>query len=493
MPMEKHGKTSRYTLLPIKKSNGSVLYYACDFSEKLGSTVYKGYPCTLKKPGTTDLTPRLIDKAALDFNKEKPVALKLYDGTHHPSPYQFYASEIGVLNIEGRDALIMDFIDGFHIYPDAQDNPKLKQLTFFQAVDITWQLILGLNHFHYNNTSGPAIVHGDIKGENIQIKFTEIDDEQGKKYKIDAVYLDLDYAKPIINKIQVAQGTPEHIAIEILNGSYSEASDFFALSPILLSIFGAQNPFRKILEFRNSNLQMQHDELIKKLRDITFCTDGLFTHFEKKPELFICQMVEHFIIKMGEKDKENRPSPDAILEFFTSLRQLCLVDAKSSKDRDIYLLRLYVAAQNGDWLKNKKYQNLFISLDKNLQDRLLNLMNQEHTTLLYKAAQESKAPLILMEQLRKNIANYLTKQSRSFKDPSFIDSLFFSPITRKDIHWLISCFEQQNYANYHAPENAARRKKLENYTDKKLALLISIVAEGMIQPHELSGSEKLLS
>lgn len=114
-------------------------------------------------------------------------------------------------------------------------------------------------------------------------------------------FLDLDYAKPIIDTPQIPQGTPEHIAIEILNGYYSESSDFFALSPLLLSLFGADNPLKKIIEFGNDNVHMKREELIRKFRDIGFCTDGLFEHFKKKPDLFICELVKNFILKMGKK------------------------------------------------------------------------------------------------------------------------------------------------------------------------------------------------
>ncbi len=483
---EKDNEFSLCTLFPVQKNNGRVVYYSCDFSEELGGDVYKGYHCTFINPDVTYLKPCRITKEELDINKELPVAIKLYDGKQHPSAYQFYASKIATLNMDNRDVLIMDFVDGFHIYPDLQDNPQLKQLTFFQAVDIAWQLILGLNHLHYKNTSGPSIVHGDIKGENIKISLKLAKDN---KYKIDVSYLDLDYAKPIVSRVQDVQGTPEHLALELLDGYYSEASDFFALSPLLLSIFGAHNPLQKIIEFRDSHKHMEPAELVRKFRDIDFCTKGLFEHFDKKVEPFVCQLIERFILKMGEKNKQNRPSADAVLEFFTALRQLNLAD-ESTEDRDSYLLRLFVIAQDERWLTDKKYQTLFFNLDENLQNRLIALMNINHSIPLYRAAQENSASVTLVDELRKNIASYLSQKSAVLKPPSKLVSIFFSPVTQKEVQWLLQCYEHNDVVDFYSSKNEKIRIKLEQCTEKTIAPLIAIVAEGIKKPVGVSELSK---
>ncbi|HHF7368408.1 TPA: hypothetical protein ACPSKY_003565 [Legionella bozemanae] len=480
---EKGKKPLPFTLFPVKQRNGSVVYYASDFSEELGGAVYKGHQCTLVNANPLDLKPRHIKKEELRIDYHSPVAIKLYDGKHHPSPFQFYTSEIAVLNIKGRDALIMDYIDGFHIYPDACDNPGLNQLTFLQVVDISWQLILGLNTLHYRNTSGPSIVHGDIKGENIKIQIKEIETTDGKKCKVDVSFLDLDYAKPIIDTPQIPQGTPEHIAIEILNGYYSESSDFFALSPLLLSLFGADNPLKKIIEFGNDNVHMKREELIRKFRDIGFCTDGLFEHFKKKPDLFICELVKNFILKMGKKNRVDRPSPNAILEFFTALRQLSLLDEANRYDteKESYFLRLYIAAQEEYWLTEKKYQMLFFHLDEHLQKRLISLMSMKQCVLFYKIAQENNAPFSLINQLRRNAADHLVEQIRFLKKTSRTSSFFSSSPTKKDIQWLLYCYEHNDFADFYSTSHEKIRKKLEQCSKKDLAPLILIIAEGITQ------------
>ncbi|MCE0722936.1 MULTISPECIES: protein kinase domain-containing protein [Legionella] len=480
---EKGKKPLPFTLFPVQQRQGSIVYYVSDFSEELGDSVYRGYQCTLVNANPIHLKPRHVKKEELKIDHNSPVAIKLYDGKHHPSPFQFYASEIAVLDIKGRDVLIMDYIDGFHIYPDARDNPELNQLTFLQVVEISWQLILQLNTLHYRNTSGPAIVHGDIKGENIKIKIKEIETPEGKKYKVDVSFLDLDYAKLITDMPQIPQGTPEHVAIEILNGNYSESSDFFALSPLLLSLFGAHNPLKKIIEFRNNNMHMKRDELIRTFRDIGFCTEGLFEHFKEKPDLFVCELVKKFILNMGKKNREDRPSPNAILEFFTALRQLSLLEESNNFDieKKSYFLRLSIAAQEEHWLTEKKYQTLFFHLDEHLQNRLITLMSMNQCVLFYKIAQESNAPAPLINQLRRAVADHLAEQICFLKKPSWTTSFFSSPPTSKDIQWLLYCYEHNDSADFYSTSHEKTRKKLEQCSKKSLAPLISIITEGLTQ------------
>lgn len=481
--LEKDDKSLPYTLFPVKQANGTISYYCSDFSEELGHQVYKGYPCSLNQPASSGLTPTRMEKEKLAINKQEPVAIKVYDGEQKPSLYQHYASEIAVLNIEDRDVLIMDYIEGFHIAPELNDNSPIKQLTFFQAVDLAWQLILGLNHLHYNNFSGLPIVHGDITGNNVKIRNKELIIDGRTVRKMDALYLDLDFAKRITNTYQAPQGTPEHLALEVLDGIYSEASDFFALTPLLLSLFGARNPFQTIIEFRDSHVSMEKTELIKKFRDIPFCTEGLFSHFDKKPELGVLALLERFIMQMGAKESKNRPISEAILEFFTALRQLCLINP-SDQERDFYLLRLDIAAQNESWLTKPQYFQRFLNLEYNIQDRLIGLMNSSLSLLLYRRAQEHNAAPELIERLRNSLADHLSEKSRLLQPPSRLKSIFFTSVTQGDIQWLLHCYKHNEFDTFNAPANEKLKSKLVQCTELSIAPFISAVVEGIKRPLE---------
>ncbi|RUR08592.1 protein kinase [Legionella sp. km772] len=462
-----------WTLFPVQQENGVIVNYACDFSDELGESVYKGYECTILRAEQSHLKPVRLKKEELEIKADKPVAIKLYDGEQHPSPYQFYASKIAVFTIDERDVLIMEYLDGIHIHPDHKDNAQLKKLSFLETVDIAWQLVLGLNHLHYRNSSGIPVVHGDIKGENIKIR---IKTDAENKTKIDVFYLDMDYAKPITSTPQLIQGTPEHVALEVLDGHYSESSDFFALSPLLLSLFGAYNPFKEIMAFRDSHKHLEQAELIKGFRAITFSAEGLFTHFEKKPLPVIARLVQEFILSMGDNHKKRRPSPDAILEFFTALRQFCLVDPL---DQELYILRLCLVAGETNCLTEPKSLTLFFSLDEVNQVRFIKLMTYKQSIALYKSAIEHHASPTVIEALRANIARELSEQIAVLKPPSRFASLFYSPLSKKELQWLLDCYEKHNSADFHAAANEKTRVKLQKCKDELFAPLIAPLIEGM--------------
>lgn len=488
-----HGETDKeqasFVIFPVRQKKGNVVYYASDYSEPLGGPVFKGYQCELStaKPS---LTPFRVKKEEIILDRTKPVAMKFYEAGKHPSPYQFYDSEIAVLKLEDRDVLIMEFIDGFHIYPDARDNPQLKRLNFFQIVDSAWQLIQGLNQRHYNNTKGSSVVHGDIKGSNVKIRIRETG--EGKPCQVDVFYLDDDYAKAIVSQPQCSQGTLEHFAIEILDGYYSESSDFFALAPLLLSLFGAYNPLQKIIAFRDSHPNMAQADLVKKYRELGLSCDGLFERFEKNPEPFICELIKNFILQMGAKHKQDRPQPEAILEFFTALRQLCLLE-ESSKDRDFHILRLGIAAQDESWLTEKKYPIFLLSLESHLQDRLIALMNLDQRVRLHGLLLNAEGAFSLTDKLRKSVAVDLTQISKSIKPPSILSSFFSSPVTQKDLQWLLSCYERNDRVEFDSPANETTRKKLKDCTEKSLTSLISVVTAEFISSVQLIKSPQTLS
>lgn len=462
-------------LFPVVQLDGTILYFFSDFSEMLGqgasADVYKAYQCTLKISQKIT-SPLAISKDDVIVQENNPVAIKIYKPGHAPSPYRITQPTSSLIEVEGRAVLIMKFIEGFHINPDSDDNPQLKQLTFFQAVDTVWQLIIGLNQLHYNNTRGPSIVHGDIKGTNVKIKLVK---EEGTsesngsvKVKIEVAYLDDDYSKPILAIPQVIQGTPEHFAQELLDGFYSEASDFYALGPLILSIFGAKNPFMDMLAFRDANPSIDFRLLIRHYAEIGYNTEGLFSHFTNdKPDTLICQLLKVFILKMVAREKEQRPSPDAVLEFFTALRQWCLYSQKK-EETNFHLLRMMIAANNSVWLCDKAMQQLFFSLDKNVQHRLIGLMSQEERHQLYSL---SKANNAVLNDLVKLCLRPLTEARQA---PSF-----FTPaeLTQKALKWLLLCFEKRDWQTFFSPRQHELRDILNSSIPHEIEPLVTSVVE----------------
>ncbi|KTD07430.1 protein kinase domain-containing protein [Legionella jamestowniensis] len=462
-------------LFPVLQQDGTILYFFSDFSEMLGqgasADVYKGYQCNLKTSQKIT-NPLSIGKDDVIVQENKPVAIKIYKPGHAPSPYRITQPASSLIEVEGRAVLIMKFIEGFHINPDSDDNPQLKQLTFFQAVDTIWQLIVALNQLHYNNTSGPSIVHGDIKGTNVKIKLIKEEktsESHGPvKVKIEVAYLDDDYSKPILAMPQIIQGTPEHFAQELLDGYYSEVSDFYALGPLMLSILGAKNPFKDMLAFRDANPSIDSRLLIRHYAQIGYNTEGLFSHFTNdKPNTFICQLLKAFILKMVAREKAQRPSPDAVLEFFTALRQWCLYSHRK-EETNFHLLRMMIAANNSLWLCDKAMQQLFFSLDENLQHRLVGLMSQEERHHLYSF---SKANNTVLNDLVKLCLRPLIEARQA---PSF-----FTPptLTQKALKWLLLCFEKRDWQAFFSPQQYELREVLNSSIPHEIEPLITNVVE----------------
>ncbi|KTD63906.1 protein kinase domain-containing protein [Legionella spiritensis] len=467
----------RGTLFSVQQKSGEITCFFSDFSQLLGTgeagDVYKGYRCSPKE-ARADHGHCRINESELTVFKDQPVAIKSYKEGKMPSAYQVARTSIATFDLEDRTVLIMEFLDGFQIAPDFTDNKEISRFTFLQTVDVAWQLVLGLNQLHYRNTSWIPVVHGDVSGSNIKIK-------KRTEKSIDVHFLDYDYTKPISSIPQQPQGTPEFIALEVLDGYYSEASDFYALTPVLLSLFGAKNPLQKMFDYRDAHTDMAVEDLIKRYTDIGFCSEGMFSQFKPEPPLHICKLLDNFIKKMGAKDKHSRPSPEAILEFFTSLRQWCLANEAGDVDTEYYLLRLGIASNNEHWLREERYLTLFAELPENMQERLIDLMSPEHYTCLYKWLSLHYQDCNILPRLEKIITSALMEKSTTIKTPSKLHGMFKAPVTQKEISWLLTCFANRDETGFFLPESRTCRKKLEQCKEPDLAPLISALMYGLQQ------------
>jgi serine/threonine protein kinase len=476
------------TLFPIDLSNGARSYFYCDFSDLIGfgssGDVYKGYRCSFINPKAKISSAAHINPCELNIDLNKPVAIKIYKTTQLPLYPQINHDSIAVVDVQGRVVQIMNYIDGFHIDPDRENNPELLKFTFLQTVDLAWQLVLGLDLLHSQKVTRQGLVHGDMNGFNIKIH--KVSDT-----KTNVFYLDFDFVKPISSSIQIPQGTPEHSAIEILSGIYSEDTDFYALTPILYTIFGATNPLQKILQYRDTHPHVSNKNLIKKYSQIGFCSAGLFSHFDPKPEQTVLDLLSQFMQHMGNKEKQNRPKPNAILEFFTALRQWCLANASplnvtNSKEQISYLMRLYIASDNEQWLYEKKLFSAFTQLPENSQTRLINLMSIKHKALLYKNLLEQSLCEELLENLKSDIYNGLIQLSKTVKKPSWISLLFTPQISAQDISWLAQCFTQHDFTSYFSRKNKITTEMIEQIKQPELRALVKIAHQSLILHQSIS-------
>ncbi|RMX21360.1 hypothetical protein EAS68_04105 [Legionella jordanis] len=459
------GEVQDGTIFPVKQQDGTVIHYFCDYSEFLGEgssgDIYKAYPCILKDNRVID-TACKMNRAAVQLDSQHPVAIKIYKNDHSPSPYRLKQNSI-LLTINDRLILIMPYIEGFSIKPELNENVEIRTMSFFQAVDLAWQLIISLNQLHYNNSSGPPTVHGDISGDNIRIRCIN--------GKYEAHLIDDDFNKLILPTSQIAQGTPEHLAVEVLDGFYSEASDFYALTPILYSLFGAFNPFKNILKFRESHRSLPGNDLIRFYNRIGFCGEGLFGHFEPKPQQYIAQMLSSFLKQMSAEQKDKRPSPEAILEFFTALRQYCLF-ASVLESTAIHQIRMAIASQDLNWMNNSNLRALFFNLDDNVQHRLIQLMwPKACRQLILLSSANERIPELVLKKALIDVLRQLT-----LSETAGWPFLFRQNLPHQELKWLLYCFEEHR-DDFFSSKGRQFIKTLENLKQPDLKpIIVAVIA-----------------
>jgi len=125
--------------------------------------------------------------------------------------------------------MVMELMDGQTV------NAKLRhtgKLTPRVACDVMWQVADAVRFIH-----GKAIIHGDIKSENIFLVRTTL---QRRLIKL----LDFGLARPDLGRTEGVDGTPEYIAPERIDGAAaSQASDIYALGIVLFELLTGRVPF----------------------------------------------------------------------------------------------------------------------------------------------------------------------------------------------------------------------------------------------------------
>ena len=124
--------------------------------------------------------------------------------------------------------MVMELLEGqtvFHKLKNGKISPKV-------ACDIMWQVADAVRFIHSR-----AIVHGDIKTENIFLVKTAV---QRRLVKL----LDFGLARPDLGHRDGIDGTPEYLAPERQDGEpASQASDIYALGIVFFELLTGRVPF----------------------------------------------------------------------------------------------------------------------------------------------------------------------------------------------------------------------------------------------------------
>lgn len=297
--------------IPVYDKNGvptDFHYYEVDPTKVIGQgsfgIVYMGFPID---PTT--------DKPLYD----KPVAVKVIDEQEFKiSEYNifkcYYRTE-APYKLNGQYYLVTEYFPGDDLFDrDDQLNPPFINLDFSTTLELIYQICLAINLLHHTTKStGSAVVHGDIKGSNIRAQILK----NGKIHVniVDfgfTVNFESDPHKRITEDNK--KGSPYYIPREyITSGLKGLKNDIFSLTPIILTLLGAENPFSA----KEAAVDNDHVFYFS-----SYVTKGLLERFKADLQLIpypaVKNLVELFISNM-QSGYKFCPDSGQLLKFFTAL------------------------------------------------------------------------------------------------------------------------------------------------------------------------------
>jgi len=138
--------------------------------------------------------------------------------------------------------MVMELLDGQTVHSKLKQSGRLSPKV---ACDVMFQVADAVRFIHSR-----AILHGDIKSENIFLVRTTV---QRRHIKL----LDFGLARPDLGRLDGIDGTPEYLAPERIDGNpASQASDIYALGIVFFELLTGHLPFHGDLQ-----------ELFKKHRE----------------------------------------------------------------------------------------------------------------------------------------------------------------------------------------------------------------------------------
>ncbi len=318
-------------------------YYQIAKNQLLGNgasgNVYKAYPYDLERREPNKKKPVVVKEIQLKENHtEKKYQLeKLHK--EYSILKQYYWTETPE-EIGDKFYIIMSWLPGKPVIKHSSFdtlNPAIESMCYKQRVKLIALLFSWFNLLHNSTTtSGPAIIHSDIKGENLLF----IQTSKG----MEIMPIDFGFSKELLQssdntviKDNHIKGTKTYTAPEIYNsGIYSTKSDIYSLVPIILKILGATNPFN--FKDRYSCEDQSYD-----FAGILQTPNG-----DQYP-LSIHKIIVRFIERMQDENYKKRPSTHECLKFFFTLHSVLSLDPNNSNNQEainINCIKLALLSRN---------------------------------------------------------------------------------------------------------------------------------------------------
>lgn len=302
-------------------------FYYIDKQEIVGEgsfgMVYKAYfvdPVTGKRKKDKPFVAKVVlDKKKFD-KREGEILKRYYPLTENPV---FFGNQV---------ILVAPFFAGSDLIYDNNLAPDIAALPFEDRANILLQLALSFNVLHHNKPSGPAVVHSDIKGENIRIFIDP------KTHRINIYPVDFGLSTTLSHETKFALskgGTLFFLAPEGRQGFAGTKTDVYALAGVFCFILGVKDP---LVDKKNAyekgqnyaNVKYNYRELLRG---------------KAAPKGYpssLAQLMQAFLDRMQALDHEARAESDEVLHFTVALYNLCQIIKfdKTKKDINIEYAKL---------------------------------------------------------------------------------------------------------------------------------------------------------
>jgi hypothetical protein len=365
---EKKGFLSLFTGTEVVNYN----YYLVNLSKSKGKGSYgEVFKAFLYDPNTKNI------------DKKNPRALKIYTNPDIEEAMEEARNERKTikllhsdppLKVQNRIYFFMEWVPG----KTPNKHPKFKKLTFYELTEALWQLAFALYTAH-NNTiqDGGAIVHADLKLENIKISIKDDPDNKNKK-KISLRLLDFGIAEkisdnPNILTMQTPRGTVINMSPEPLRGEFTVKTDIFLFFIILIHFYGG-DPLKERNELINPtvmdivNTELNFENLFTGINIPNFAYD-------------ISSIITKLARRGGALNCEERLDSDETFNALNALRLLCLCHQQNPKGKDskyIYFAKLNLIAA-GLWKNAIGKKTIEVFKNKKLTQKRKDRKNIEIT------------------------------------------------------------------------------------------------------------------
>lgn len=264
-------------------------------------SVYKAFPIDAK-------TGKLQEKAYA----VKKIAQKHYEASEF-NLFKRYYKVYPPAFTDSDVYIVSELFPGVDLFDrDSNLHPSLTTLSFQQTLKLIVELCIALNLFHHDTYStGDAISHSDIKGQNIRVYFDPL---TGRIY---ANIFDFGMAKEIEDNpdhlIAHGSGTPLYFPPELIKLSRGIKSDIYAFVPIIISLLGGM-PF----EDKFPHLKKMD---FAALAAAPYTYTNMLLKYEAEIKAFklpLRNIIITFLDRM-QAEYSKRPSSDEMLKFFIVL------------------------------------------------------------------------------------------------------------------------------------------------------------------------------